>query len=52
MTTEETTSFPFLLGAVLVVALVVFLSMFNHDDIASGIYPANSAIALLNNFMF
>ena len=48
MMTKETTSFPFLLGLVLIMALVIFLSMFNHDAVASGIYPGNSAIALLN----
>ena len=52
MNTKETADFPFLLGTVLVMALVIFLSMFNHDAVASGIYPANSAIALLNFFMF
>jgi hypothetical protein len=48
MMTKETTSFPFLLGLILIMALVIFLSMFNHDAAASGIYPGNSAIALLN----
>jgi hypothetical protein len=48
MMTKETTSFPFLLGTILIMALVIFLSMFNHDAAASGIYPGNSAIALLN----
>jgi hypothetical protein len=52
MNTKETTIFPFLLGAVLVMALVTFLSMFNHEAVASGIYPANSAIALLRFFIF
>jgi len=49
---EEKTNFPFLLGTILIMALVIFLSMFNHEAVASGIYPANSAIALLNYFMF
>jgi hypothetical protein len=49
---EETTSFPFLLGTILVMAVVIFLSMFDHEAVASGIYPANSAIALLNYFVF
>lgn len=45
---KETTSFPFLLGAILIMAIVIFLSMFNHDAAASGIYPGNSAVVLLN----
>ena len=48
---EETTYFPFLIGTILVMAVVIFLSMFNHEAVASGIYPANSAIALLNYFL-
>ncbi len=52
MNTKETTIFPFLLGAALVMALVMFLSMLNHEAVALGIYPANSAIALLRFFVF
>jgi hypothetical protein len=52
MNTKETTIFPSLLGTILVLALVMFLSMFNHEAVTSGIYPANSAIALLNFFVF
>ena len=48
METKQTTSFPFLLGTIVIMALVIFLSMFNHDAAASGIYPGNSAVALLN----
>ena len=36
----------------LVMALVVFLSMFNHEAVASGIYPAKSIFALLRLFVF
>jgi hypothetical protein len=52
MNTKETTIFPFLLGVVLVIALVVFLSMLDHAAVALGIYPANSAIALLTLFVY
>jgi hypothetical protein len=52
MNTKENKSVPFLLGTALVMALVIFLSMLNHEAVASGIYPANSAIALLNYFVF
>ena len=48
MTNKETTSLPFLIGTILIMALVIFLSMFNHDAAASGIYPGNSAVVLLN----
>ena len=49
---EEKTNFLFVLGTIFVMVVVVFLSTFNHEAIASGIYPANSAIALLNYFVY
>ena len=48
----DNTVFPFLLGLVFMVALVVFLFMLDHAAVSSGIYPANSAIALLSFFIF
>jgi len=50
--TKENKSFPFLLGTALVMALVLFFSMLYPEAVASGIYPANSAIALLNYFVY
>ena len=52
MTTKETTLFPFLLGLVLIIALVVFLSLLDHATAVTGISPANSVIALFSFFAF
>ena len=52
MTTKETGNLPFLLGLILIIALVVFLSLLDHASATMGVYPANSAIALVSFFVF
>jgi hypothetical protein len=52
MTPKETTILPFLLGLILIIALVVFLSLLDHAVAAVGLNPANSALALFSFLVF
>ena len=52
MNIQETSIFPSLMGLILVLALIVFLSMFNYTVGAWCINTSNAAIALLRYFIF
>jgi hypothetical protein len=52
MNRTETTIFPFLLGVLFIIALVVFLTLLNHAEGTFGVHPDGSVIALLKSFVF
>lgn len=52
MTPKDTAIFPFLLGLILIMALVVFLSLLDYATASTGLPPVSSAIALFSLIVF
>jgi hypothetical protein len=52
MNTKETPIFPCLIGVILVMGFILFLSMFKHAVGDWDINTANAAIGLLSYFIF